>query len=46
MFIRIFDIAGAHNLDLGGAVLEKLTYNKKRPDHQIENRLKEDGKKF
>ncbi len=46
VFIRIFDIAGAHNLDLGGAVLEKLTFNANRPDHKIENRLKEDGKKF
>jgi hypothetical protein len=46
VFIRIFDIAGAHNLDVGGAVLEKLNFNKTRPDHQIENRLKEDGKKF
>jgi len=45
-FIRIFDIAGAHNLDLGGAVLEKLNFNKHRPDHKLENRLKEDGKKF
>lgn len=46
VFIRIFDIAGAHNLDLAGAVLEKLTYNKTRPDHQIANRLLDDGKKF
>jgi len=46
VFIRIFDIAGAHNLDLGGAVLEKLNFNKIRPDHALENRLKSDGKKF
>jgi NTP pyrophosphatase (non-canonical NTP hydrolase) len=46
VFIRIFDLAGAHDLDLGGAVLEKLSYNKVRPDHQVENRLKDDGKKF
>lgn len=45
-FIRIFDIAGAHNLDLGGAVYEKLTFNANRADHKVENRLKEDGKKF
>ena len=32
--------------DLGGAVLEKLNFNKHRPDHKLENRLKEDGKKF
>jgi len=46
VFIRIFDIAGAHDLDLGGAVLEKLNFNKNRPDHKLENRLKSDGKKF
>lgn len=46
VFIRIFDIAGAYNLDLGGAINEKLTYNAKREDHKIENRMKENGKKF
>ena len=44
--IRIFDIAGSQNLDLAGAVLEKLAFNKVRPDHKKENRLSEDGKKF
>lgn len=44
--IRIFDIAGSRNLDLTGAVLEKLSYNKVRPDHKKENRLSSDGKKF
>jgi NTP pyrophosphatase (non-canonical NTP hydrolase) len=44
--IRIFDLAGAHNLDLGGAVLEKLEYNAKRADHKIKNRLGDNGKKF
>jgi len=44
--IRIFDIAGAHNLDLGGAVFEKRAFNKKREDHQLENRKQENGKKF
>jgi hypothetical protein len=44
--IRIFDYAGAHGYDLGGAVVEKLRYNAKRADHQPENRLKEGGKKF
>ena len=44
--IRIFDIAGAHNLDLGGAILEKMAYNAKREDHKLENRKKENGKKF
>ena len=44
--IRILDIAGAHNLDLGGAIEEKLAYNKTRKDHTIEHRNSENGKKF
>ena len=44
--IRIFDLAGAHNLDLAGAVREKLKYNKVREDHKIENRMTGNGKKF
>lgn len=44
--IRIFDIAGGLGLDLGGALEEKLEYNKTRPDHQIENRKAEGGKKY
>lgn len=44
--IRIFDLAGAYNMDLGGAVAEKLAYNAIRPDHKIENRLAEGGKQY
>lgn len=44
--IRIFDYCGAYNLDIGGAILEKLIYNKNREDHKPENRVKEGGKKF
>lgn len=44
--IRIFDMAGGLNLDLEGAIHEKLEYNKNRADHKIENRLTENGKKF
>jgi NTP pyrophosphatase (non-canonical NTP hydrolase) len=44
--IRIFDIAGAKGLDLGGAIAEKRDFNKVRKDHKIENRLKDDGKKY
>ena len=44
--IRIFDIAGAHNLDLGGAIYQKREYNAKREDHKLENRKQENGKKF
>ena len=44
--IRILDYAGAHNLDIGGAIAEMLAYNVKRADHKIENRNKPGGKKF
>lgn len=44
--IRIMDIAGAHGMDLGGAIIEKLIYNAGRADHKIENRLKVGGKKY
>ena len=44
--IRIFDIAGALNLDLAGAFEEKMAYNATRADHKIEHRLAEGGKKY
>lgn len=44
--IRICDYAGRFGYDLGGAVADKLEYNKNRADHKIENRLKDNGKKF
>lgn len=44
--IRILDIAGAHNLDLDGAIREKREYNKKREDHKLANRRLGTGKKF
>lgn len=44
--IRIFDLAGAMGLDLGGAIDEKLAYNAQRADHKLENRKKEGGKRF
>ena len=44
--IRIMDLAGAKNLDLGGAIIEKLLYNSTRADHKIENRMKENGKAY
>lgn len=46
LLIRIFDYAGYRNLDLEGALYEKLEYNKNREDHKIENRKKVNGKKF
>jgi len=44
--IRIFDLAGYLKLDLEGAIIEKFEYNKNRPDHKKENRMKEGGKKI
>jgi len=44
--IRIADYCGRWGYDLGGAVVEKLEYNKSRADHKPENRAKEGGKKF
>ncbi|WP_312388118.1 hypothetical protein [Stutzerimonas nitrititolerans] len=44
--IRIFDYAGARNLDLAGAMVEKLAYNQQRADHKLENRAQANGKRF
>lgn len=44
--IRIFDMAGAFNLDLAGAIAEKMEFNAQRPDHKIENRVADGGKKY
>lgn len=44
--IRIFDMAGGFNLDLPGAIAEKLAYNSQRADHKVENRKAEGGKAF
>lgn len=44
--IRICDLAGAMKMDLGAALVEKLCYNAKRADHDLENRKKEGGKAY
>lgn len=44
--IRIFDLAGAYGLDLGGAIAEKLEFNTRRPDHKLENRVQDGGKQY
>ncbi len=38
--IRILDFAGMKGYDLGGAVREKLDYNRTLSDHKKENRVK------
>lgn len=44
--IRILDLCGALNLDLDGAIKEKLIFNLTRPDHKIENRKGKNGKSY
>jgi NTP pyrophosphatase (non-canonical NTP hydrolase) len=44
--IRIFDLAGSMNMDLGGAIVEKRAYNETRADHKIENRKTQGGKAY
>lgn len=44
--IRILDYAAGHGYDIGGAIFEKLEYNKTRADHQPEQRRLANGKKF
>ena len=42
--IRIMDLAGGLNMDVAGAIVEKLAYNMSREDHRIENRKAAGGK--
>lgn len=44
--IRILDLAGGYDMDLAGAIAEKLQYNAQRADHKPKNRAKEGGKKY
>lgn len=44
--IRIFDLAGGYNMDLAGAIVEKLEYNATRQDHQASSRAAAGGKKY
>lgn len=44
--IRIFDLAGAYDMDLGGAIAAKLAYNALRADHRLDARLAEGGKSY
>ncbi len=45
-FIRLTALAGAMNMDLGGAVVEKLAYNASRTDHTKEAREAANGKAY
>jgi NTP pyrophosphatase (non-canonical NTP hydrolase) len=44
--IRILDLCGRRNYDIGGALVEKVAYNKTRKDHKLETRSKLGGKKL
>jgi len=44
--IRIFDLAGALSLDVGGAIAEKLEFNAQRADHKVEHRAAAGGKAY
>lgn len=44
--IRILDYAEGFGYNVGGAIIQKLMYNRKREDHKHEAREKADGKKF
>jgi hypothetical protein len=44
--IRIFDLAGAYDLDIAGAIVEKMQFNQVRPDHQIAARVADGGKAY
>lgn len=46
LLIRVFDYAGRYDLDLEAAVMDKLLYNRERPDHTDEARASEHGKKW
>jgi NTP pyrophosphatase (non-canonical NTP hydrolase) len=44
--IRICDLAGGYGFDLGGAVVEKMEYNRTRKDHYQEAREADNGKRY
>lgn len=46
VFIRLADLAGFLEIDLGTVVSEKLAYNASRADHKPQNRQLAGGKKY
>lgn len=44
--IRIFDLAGAMDYNLGAAIVEKMAYNAQREDHKPEARAAAGGKAY
>lgn len=46
LLIRVADFGGKFNLDLGGAIVEKMRFNAIREDHTLEARRSVGGKAF
>ena len=46
LLIRVFDYAGAYQMDLESAVREKLEFNRMRQDHSDLARIGKNGKKW
>lgn len=46
LIMSIYHCAETFGYDIEGAMLEKIEFNKTRPDHKRENRQKQGGKKF
>ena len=46
VLIRLCDFCGANDLDLAGALVEKMNFNRVREDHKPENRRLANGKAF
>lgn len=46
VLIRLLDYCAAFGYDLEAAYQEKTAFNKIRADHKLENRMKENGKKW
>lgn len=46
VIIRVLDYCGRWNYDVGGALIEKIKFNRERSDFKLENRKKTNGKKF
>lgn len=44
--IRILDYCGGRDLDLAGAIVEKIAFNAERADHKTISRSQDHGKKF
>lgn len=43
---RVLDLAGALDVDLAGAFIDKMLHNATRPDHDPRNRMKPGGKAY